>query len=183
MLPCGSSGECDSLVHFVHSTHFVSCFFSLLLFMPAQRLSQQSTQQASFLPSQSQYNPADVEVPQDAFDATIDAQSWLISNTVSLYSSSSDSFMCGAGFTGTCSPAGPNASFENFARDGHTVRPVDRTVVRTSEQHKDNFVSSLTLPPAPRSGCVLNRHVQSILMNPLRCYSVAICHKWLFCSR
>ena len=178
MLPCGSSGECDSLVHFVHSTHFVSCFFSLLLFMPAQRLSQQSTQQASFLPSQSQYNPADVEVPQDAFDATIDAQSWLISNTVSLYSSSSDSFMCGAGFTGTCSPAGTN-----FARDGHTVRPADRTVVRTSEQHKDNFVSSLTLPPAPRSGCVLNRHVQSILMKPLRCYSVAICLKWLFCSR
>ena len=37
---------------------------------PAQRLSQQKTHQASFLGNHSQDNPVDVEVPEDAFDAT-----------------------------------------------------------------------------------------------------------------
>ena len=71
-----------------------SCSPSLFSLMPAQRLSQQTTQQASFLGSQSLDNPVDVVVPKDAFDATIDTQPSPISNTGSPCSGSADIAMC-----------------------------------------------------------------------------------------
>ena len=94
------------LCHFDHSLRIVLASF-FPCFSHAQRLSQQTTQQASLLPDQSQCTPADVPVS----DITIDAQSSPISNTGSPCSGSADIAMCRPvshaacdGFSGTGVP-------------------------------------------------------------------------------
>ena len=72
--PFGSSGHLAQVVvvlfHFDHGLRFVLALFSLFAPMLAQRLSQQTTQQTSFIHDQTQHTPADVQVP----DITPDAQ-------------------------------------------------------------------------------------------------------------
>ena len=102
--------------------------------MDSVRLSQQTSQQTSFLPNQSQCTPTDVPVP----DITINSQPSPISNTGSPYSGSVDFPMCppvryatGNGFTGTGVPARWNASLDVFLRD-MSVRQSEQFTILTN---------------------------------------------------
>ena len=133
---------------------------------PAQRFSQQKTHQASFLGNQSQDNPVDVEVPEDAFDATIDSQPTVaVSTTGSPSSGSADIAMCppvgdaaGDGFTSTGVPAGPSACLEVFLRELAVRQTEQFTILTNRSADIQQQLRELTDVTAQRSECAPNRH-------------------------
>ena len=111
--------------------------------MDSVRLSQQTTQQTSFLPNQSQYTPADVPVP----DFTTDAHSSPISNTGSLVSGSADIAMCppvghvaGDGIPGTGVPP----ALEAFRREQFAVLPNSIASMQTNMQKQISELIAVT---------------------------------------
>ena len=118
------------------STHF--CHNSLLPFLVFShaRTAFLATDNSSFLGNQSQENPVDVEVPEDAFDVTINSQPTVaVSTTGSPTSGSANIAVCppvgdaaGDGFISTGVPAGPSASLEVFLRE-LAVRQIERFTI------------------------------------------------------
>ena len=139
------------LFHCDHSFRFVLVlFFFLFAPMLVQRLSQQTTQQTSFIHDWTLYTPEDVLVP----DITPDAQTSPISNKGSRRCNHSDINMCppvglGAsiGLTGVCLPLPAHPLRNTLALDVRLSEWACRPVCR------NKLLISLLSLPHPPSGC------------------------------
>ena len=157
--------------------------------MPKKRPSQQLSEQASFLASQTQSNP--VDVPIDTFDVTAETQHLPISNTNSPYSGSTDFTMCPllgglslamASLAPACLPVPAlrsNTSSVNWPLSS-PVRTDNLPHSPAARQTcKDSFANSPTLPPARRSGRFLTKHAQVTLISLWTDHACA----WMPCSQ